>query len=113
MNISETLKFFRKKRKLSQSKAKPKDLSQPAYSAIERDDRSITMNELQEYLENTSITPNEFFSFSDFNNNQARFRELFLENAANFESQSKAELSTEILEHYHSFKKLGGKIKGI
>ncbi|MFD1902568.1 helix-turn-helix domain-containing protein [Enterococcus termitis] len=63
MNIAETLKFFRQKKNLSQSEAKPKDMSQPAYSSIERGDRSITMKELQEYLDNTSISPNEFFLF--------------------------------------------------
>lgn len=103
MNIAETLKFFRQKKKLSQAEAKPKDMSQPAYSTIERNERSISMNELQEFLDNTSISPSEFFSFSDFDKNQNEFRKVFYDLSNSLSTDAEAENKKALLEYYRFF----------
>ncbi|MFD2308785.1 helix-turn-helix domain-containing protein [Enterococcus termitis] len=103
MNIAETLKFFRQKKNLSQSEAKPKDMSQPAYSSIERGDRSITMKELQEYLDNTSISPNEFFSFSDFDKKQNEFKKVFYTLSASVSTNTDTAAKKELIDYYNFF----------
>ncbi|OTN83928.1 hypothetical protein A5819_003478 [Enterococcus sp. 7E2_DIV0204] len=101
MNISQTLKFFRTKKKFKQGQAKPKTMDQSAYSRIEQNTRPISTDELSEILDNISVTPSEFFSFAEYNKKQTDFKNLFFSYASDLENDS---LKQELLAYYKLFK---------
>ncbi|MBL1229499.1 helix-turn-helix transcriptional regulator [Enterococcus sp. BWB1-3] len=76
MEIGETLRFIRKKKKFTQQEISKSYLDRTAYSRIEGDERPVRMNDLSGILDGLSVNVHEFFSYIMFDYDQQSFREL-------------------------------------
>ncbi|MBO0422245.1 transcriptional regulator [Enterococcus plantarum] len=99
MNIIETLRFFRLKLKLTQREMMSEYTDPSTYSKIESGKRSLKVNELEEILNQTSISVDEFFSFTTFDKRQQDFREIFYYCGAHLENKSTKQ---KLLNYYFS-----------
>ncbi|OJG90201.1 hypothetical protein RV15_GL001465 [Enterococcus silesiacus] len=71
------------------------------YSKIESGKRALKVNELEEILNQTSISVDEFFSFTTFDKQQQDFRETFYYCGAHLENKSTKQ---KLLNYYYSLK---------
>ncbi|MGX7262377.1 helix-turn-helix domain-containing protein [Enterococcus crotali] len=99
MDITETLRFFRHKLKLTQREMMSEFTDPSTYSKIESGKRSLKVNELEEILNQTSISVEEFFSFTTFDKQQQDFRETFYYCGAHLENKTTKQ---KLLNYYYS-----------
>ncbi|MGM0217696.1 helix-turn-helix domain-containing protein [Enterococcus sp. AZ126] len=101
MNIGDTLRFFRTKLKLSQKEMAPEYMDSSAYSRIEGNVRSIKIDELQNIFDKTGISSGEFFRFFDLDDNQTKFKDLYIYCATHLDNKSK---KNKLLDYYKNLK---------
>lgn len=101
MNTGETLQFIRKKKNLTQKEILPDHIDTSTYSRIEAQKRPIRINDLQEILNALAVTPEEFFSLGNLDEEQQQFRQLFYYCGAHLENKAK---KAKLLDYYSKLK---------